>query len=154
LSRTLIAAVYSSFNLPVAGEPNYRHTTNVLGALNGANSGGAFVGSVISAWAADKFGRKVAIIIGCVSMIIGGRLNAGSVSISMFIVGRVFAGIGAGILAIVTPMYQGEVATAETRGAMMFVTGIMYTWGYSIAGWLGYACVHIIETSRNASAAW
>jgi MFS family permease len=39
--------------------------------------------------------------------------------------GRVIAGIGAGILAVVVPMYQGEVATAETRGAMMAVTGIM-----------------------------
>ena len=39
----------------------------------------------------------------------------------MFGVGRAVAGIGSGILAVVVPMYQGEVATAETRGAMMCV---------------------------------
>ena len=55
----------------------------------------------------------------------------------MFGIGRAIAGVGSGILAIVVPMYQGEVATAETRGAMMCVTGIMYAFGYSIAGWLG-----------------
>lgn len=72
----------------------------------------------------------------------------------MFAIGRAIAGLGSGILAIVVPMYQGEVATAETRGAMMCVTGIMYAFGYSAAGWLGYACVHIPATSPNASAAW
>ena len=50
---------------------------------------------------------------------------AGSVNIGMFLAGRVVAGIGAGILAVVVPMYQGEISTAETRGAMMAVTGIM-----------------------------
>jgi hypothetical protein len=37
----------------------------------------------------------------------------------MFGVGRAVAGFGSGILAIVVPMYQGEVATAETRGALV-----------------------------------
>lgn len=93
-------------------------------------------------------------IIGSLFIILGGALNAGSVSIGMFAAGRVLAGVGSGILAIVTPMYQGEVSTAETRGMMMCVTGIMYAWGYSFAGWLGYACAHIPGTSPNASAAW
>lgn len=87
-------------------------------------------------------------------MVVGGALNAGSVAISMFAIGRAVAGVGSGILAIVVPMYQGEVATAESRGAMMCVTGIMYAFGYSFAGWLGYGCAHIPGTSPNASAAW
>lgn len=83
----------------------------------------AFLGCIFSAWSADKYGRKRTIQIGCVLIIIGGALNAGSVSLSMFGVGRAVSGVGSGILAIVVPMYQGEVATAETRGAMMCVTG-------------------------------
>jgi MFS family permease len=82
-----------------------------------------------SAYTADKYSRKRTIQLGCLILIIGGTLCAGSVTIGMFYVGRVFAGIGAGILAVVVPMYQGEVATAETRGAMMSVTGIMYAFG-------------------------
>ena len=72
----------------------------------------------MSAWAADKFGRKRTIQLGCTILVLGGALNAGSVAISMFAVGRAVAGVGSGILAIVVPMYQGEVATAETRGFM------------------------------------
>lgn len=126
----------------------------MIGALNGANSGGAFVGCIISAWAADKFGRKRAIQLGCAILIVGGALNAGSVSIAMFGVGRAVAGVGSGILAIVVPVYQGEVATADTRGAMVCVTGIMYAWGYALAGWLGYACAFIPGSSPHAQAAW
>lgn len=55
---------------------------------------------------------------------------------------------------VVVPMYQGEVATAETRGAMMCVTGIMYAFGYASAGWLGFACYFIPASSPHASAAW
>ncbi len=36
----LIVVVYAYFNLAVPGEPDYAHTTDILGALNGANSGG------------------------------------------------------------------------------------------------------------------
>lgn len=132
----LTTAVYTYFNLARQGEPGYAHTTNILGGLNGANSGGAFVGCIISAWAADKYSRKKTIQFACVVLVIGGALNAGSVNITMFAIGRVVAGIGSGILAVVVPMYQGEIATAETRGAMMCVTGVMWAYGYSFAGWV------------------
>lgn len=75
-------------------------------------------------------------------LVVGGAICAGSVDIGMFLAGRVIAGIGSGILAgelltcsrrseallisstiVVVPMYQGEISTAETRGAMMCVTG-------------------------------
>jgi MFS family permease len=102
---------------------------NEIGGLNGVNSAGAILGCLTSAYTADKYSRKRTIQLGCLILIIGGTLCAGSVTIGMFYVGRVFAGIGAGILAVVVPMYQGEVATAETRGAMMSVTGIMYAFG-------------------------
>lgn len=87
-------------------------------------------------------------------MVVGGALNAGSVDLAMLGVGRAIAGFASGILAIVVPMYQGETATAETRGAMMAVSGVMYAWGYSLAGWLGYGCSFIPATSKIASFAW
>jgi len=102
----------------------------MIGALNGVNSAGAIIGCLTSAWSADAWGRKRTIQLGCAILVVGGALCSGSVSIGMFIAGRVIAGVGAGILAVVVPMYQGEVSTAETRGAMMCVTGIMYAFGY------------------------
>jgi MFS family permease len=51
-------------------------------------------------------------------------------------------------------MYQGEISTAETRGAMMCVTGVAYAFGYTLAGWLGFACFYFPADSPNATFAW
>lgn len=133
---------YTYFNLPVVGEAGYQHTTNIIGALNGVNSGGGVVGALVQAWTADYFGRRWTIMFGCVVLIIGGAICAGSVNIGMFIAGRALAGAGSSIITCVVPIYQAEVSTPETRGAMVGVTGIMYAVGYSLAAWMGFACYY------------
>lgn len=150
----LTALVYTYFDLAPQGEPGYAHTTNIIGALNGVNSGGAVVGCLFSAWAADAISRKRTMLLGCGILIVGGALCAGSISIGMFLAGRVIAGTGSGILAVCVPMYQGEVSTADTRGAMMCVTGIMYAFGYALAGWMGFACYFFPADSPSATFAW
>ncbi|KAL6244755.1 hypothetical protein RBB50_008283 [Rhinocladiella similis] len=145
---------YTYFNLATAGEPGYDHTTNMIGALNGVNSAGAIAGCLFQAWSADYYGRKRTLQIGCVILIIGGALCAGAYDMAMFLVGRFVAGVGAGILACIVPIYQAEVSTPETRGAMVCVTGIMYALGYSLAGWLGYACYFMKADNPAAQFSW
>ena len=74
--------------------------------------------------------------------------------LGMLIFGRTIAGLGSGILACVVPMYQAEISTPETRGAMVCVTGISYGLGYGLAGWIGFACFHMSPESPSASFAW
>ncbi|KAJ5718211.1 MFS transporter [Penicillium malachiteum] len=145
---------YKFFNLASGDEPGYAHTTNIIGALNGVNSAGATVGSIFQAWSGDYFGRKWTMQFGLIVLIIGGALCAGTVNMTMFIIGRLVAGIGSGTLACIVPAYQAEMATAETRGAMVAVTGVMYAVGYSLAAWLGYACYHIKSTDSIATFSW
>ena len=145
---------YDYFGLAAKGEPGYAHTTNMVGALNGVNSAGAIAGSLFQAWTADYFGRKRTIQLGSVVLVVGGALCAGAVHMAMFLVGRFIAGMGSGILTCIVPIYQAEVSTAETRGAMVAMTDVMYSMGYSLAGWLGYACYHVNASSPNASFAW
>lgn len=54
-----------------------------IGALSGANSAGAVLGCLTSAWAADAISRKRTIMLGCAILIVGGALCAGSISIGM-----------------------------------------------------------------------
>jgi sugar porter (SP) family MFS transporter len=126
----------------------------MIGALNGVNSAGAIFGCLFNAWTSDKYGRKRSMQIGCVVLIVGGALCSGAVDMAMFLVGRFIAGWGAGILACVVPIYQAEVSTPETRGAMVCVTGICYALGYALAGWLGFACYFLPADSPNAEFAW
>ena len=106
---------YTYFNLATEGEPGYSHTSNLIGALNGVNSGGAGIGCGFNAWSSDYVGRKRTMQIGSLIMIVGGALCAGAVDMAMLLVGRFIAGFAAGVLACVTPMYQAEVSTPETR---------------------------------------
>ena len=145
---------YRYFGLAPKGTPGYDHTTNMVGALNGVNSAGAIAGSLLQAWTADAFSRKRTIQLGSVILIIGGALCSGAVHMAMFLVGRFIAGAGSGILTCIVPIYQAEVSTAETRGAMVAMTGVMYSMGYSLAGWLGYACYFTDPNSPRASFAW
>ena len=43
---TLTSSVYTYFKLAPQGEPGYAHTTNIIGALNGANSGGVSIQTI------------------------------------------------------------------------------------------------------------
>jgi MFS family permease len=84
---------YTYFNLATAGKPGYSHTSNIIAALNGVNSGGAIVGCLYNVWSAEKFGRKWTMMIGCIILIVGGALCSGAVDLAMFIVGRGVAGM-------------------------------------------------------------
>jgi MFS family permease len=145
---------YAYFNLATQGEPGYTRTTNLIGALNGVNSAGAIAGCIFQAWSSDVYGRKRTMQMGCLVLILGGGLCAGAVDMAMFLVGRFVAGAGAGVLACVVPIYQAEVSTPETRGAMVCITGIMYALGYTLAGWLGYACFFMSANDPAAQFAW
>lgn len=37
---------------------------------------------------------------------------------------------------------------------MVAMTGVMYSMGYSLAGWLGYACYHMLANSPAVSFSW
>ncbi|CAI7678936.1 unnamed protein product [Penicillium pancosmium] len=145
---------YTYLKLAPQGTPGYSHTTRIIAALNGVNSAGAIIGCLYHIWSSESLGRKKTMIVGCIVLTIGGAICAGAVDVAMFLVGRGIAGIGSGILACVVPMYQAEISTPETRGAMVSATGVAYALGYSFAGWLGYACSFMSETSQYAQFAW
>ena len=66
----------------------------------GVNAAGALIGSLANAWLADKFSRKHTIQYGAILLVVGGALCAGSVNVAMFIVARIVAGLGIGILTV------------------------------------------------------
>lgn len=70
----------------------------------------------------------------------------------MFQVGRVVSGIGIGILVTVCPMYLAELSPPNIRGFFVGQHAIFLVIGYTLAGWLGYACY--FATQVNESFAW
>lgn len=70
-----------------------------MGAINGLFQAGGLVGALSCGSCADWLGRRKAILIASVTSVVGGALQAGSVSIGMYIAMRFVTGLGIGTLA-------------------------------------------------------
>jgi MFS family permease len=85
----------------MAGQPSFYeymnlidnpHQASIIGAMNSLFYAGGFFGAVFNSWFADFAGRRAAIMVACLVMLIAGALVAGSVNVEMFIVFRFFTG--------------------------------------------------------------
>ena len=91
----------------------------LIGTMNGLFQAGGLLGTLSCIWTADKFGRRWALFINAVICVIGGALQAGSVSLSMFIVFRALTGWGTGALVTLVPLYQSEISPPRIRGLLV-----------------------------------
>lgn len=104
---------YSNLGLAPQGEPGYDRTAELIGAFNGVNSAGSALAAVFTAWSSDKWGRLRTMQMGCIFSIVGAALCAGSVNVAMFMVARIVAGWGVGMLITVGRSSDGLVSWAD-----------------------------------------
>lgn len=65
-------------------------------------------GALAAAPVADHIGRKWGLILSTIVFDIGVAMQTASTSLPLFVVGRVFAGLGVGLVSCLVPMYQSE----------------------------------------------
>ncbi|KAL4716031.1 hypothetical protein ACJJTC_002796 [Scirpophaga incertulas] len=80
---------------------------------------------VPAAYCADKLGRKTTLLLGAIPFILGWILVIVAKSVAVLYVARMFSGLGYGIVYTVAPMYTGEIATNEVRGALSTLITLM-----------------------------
>lgn len=64
-------------------------------------------------------GRRFGIIFSCFVFSIGVALQTASVNLTVFSVGRAFAGLGVGLVSCLVPLYQSESSPKWCRGAIV-----------------------------------
>ncbi|KAL1491545.1 hypothetical protein ABEB36_012126 [Hypothenemus hampei] len=79
---------------------------------------GATLGPFIAGVAADKIGRKRTLLLGNIPFIVGFLLNIVAKNVNYLLFSRLICGISVGITFTVLPMYVGEIAEDEVRGAL------------------------------------
>ncbi|GAB2260450.1 hypothetical protein Droror1_Dr00011305 [Drosera rotundifolia] len=86
--------------------------------------------SLVASRLATNFGRKLTIVLGGCTFLLGASINAGAQNIVMLIFGRIFLGFGVGFTNQAAPIYLSEVAPRQWRGA--FTTSFEFFNGIGI----------------------
>lgn len=120
---------FKYFGIDLYG-PNAAESSRITGATNGVFAAGGLLGCILMTWLGDAFGRKVAIQVTSVLCVIAGIIQAASVHIAMFLVGRFLMGVGVGMVNVITPLYQSEISPAHLRGRMVGTHGFILCVGY------------------------
>lgn len=87
----------------------------------------------------DNLSRRWSILLGSIVSVIGAVIQAAAMNIPMIVIGRAFSGFSTGMVYSVAPVYLSELAPPENRGFLVGLKGWMNTFGYLLAGWIGYA---------------
>ncbi|PPQ74287.1 hypothetical protein CVT26_003885 [Gymnopilus dilepis] len=110
-------------------DPNvYAITSSQESLVVSILSAGTFFGALFGAPVADVLGRKYGIIFSTLVFCIGIAMQTAATEMPLFVVGRVFAGLGVGLISTLIPMYQSECAPKWIRGAVV----ASYQWAITI----------------------
>ncbi|OAP65620.1 hypothetical protein AYL99_01592 [Fonsecaea erecta] len=120
--------------------PSNPQANALIGATNGLFQTGGLFGSLSIGPFADKFSRRGSIAIAAGTLVFGGALQAASQNVGMYLAFRFITGFGVGLIVGSVPLYQSEVSPPHSRGLLVGLHGVLLALGYSLAGWIGYAC--------------
>ncbi|KAF2110021.1 general substrate transporter [Lophiotrema nucula] len=106
---------------------------------------GCFLGCFIASWVADRWGRKIALVMNGMITCVGCIIQACSFgSIASMYVGRFVAGVGVGGASMVVPLYISENAPRGIRGGLTGIYQLFIATGTMLAFWVNYgAILHI-----------
>ncbi|CAO3631168.1 unnamed protein product [Cunninghamella echinulata] len=116
---------------------------NDIGSLSGSMMLGAFFGSLFGGLIADIIGRKQLMLLSTGIFIFGNIMQVGADTFSTLIGGRIVTGFSVGILSMVVPLYQGELAPKNKRGQLITIYQFAITLGIGLSYWINFGTVRI-----------
>jgi MFS family permease len=126
-----------SFKLYMYGES--LNNTNIKGGITSGYYAGYAVGSAIAAYTMDRISRRWTLFLGSIFSVIGAVLQTAAVNPAMLIVGRAVSGFSIGMVYPTAPVYLAELSAPENRGFLVGLKGLLNTFGFFAANWIGYA---------------
>lgn len=114
-----------------------------LGILTALYSLGSIASLPITPFIADTFGRKSAIALGCVIMIVGAAVQGAAKNLSMFMAGRFFMGFGNSLAQLSSPLLLTELCHPQHRGRVTAVYNCLWNVGAIICTWLTFGTKRI-----------
>ncbi|KAL1595938.1 hypothetical protein SLS60_009628 [Paraconiothyrium brasiliense] len=158
LSVSYLVSTLNGFDSSLMGAINamksYQTTFGLTG--EGSSTGIVFIsynlGQIAAfpfcGFLADGYGRRFAIFVGCVIVLVGTAIQTTANGQGQFIGGRFVLGLGASIASAVAPAYAVELAHPAFRGTMAGMYNNFWWVGNILAGWTTYGTnLHMPESS-------
>ena len=90
---------------------------------------GTVFGAILSAPLGDTLGRRKNMLVGICIFCVGAILQVCANKIEMLWTGRLLAGVGVGLVSVVVPLYQSEMAPKWIRGTLVCTYQLFITVG-------------------------
>ncbi|MED6195261.1 Sugar transport protein 7, variant 2 [Stylosanthes scabra] len=127
-----------------AHENNYcKYDSQALAAFTSSLYIAGLVASLIASPITRKHGRRLSIICGGMSFLVGSALNAAAVNLEMLIIGRIMLGVGIGFGNQAVPLYLSEMAPTHLRGGLNMMFQVATTFGIFTANMVNYGTQNI-----------
>jgi len=117
------------FGLTAAGE----------GGTTASLALGAVVGCIIAGNIAERYGRKNGLFMAALTFAISSLVMGMASNLSVFIMGRFFAGVGVGMASLLSPLYIAEISPGEYRGRLVSLYQLTIVLGIVITHLVNYA---------------
>jgi len=134
----------------VLGDPSFNKTfknpsPTVQGQIVSTYDIGCILGAILSFFVGDRYGRKMAIHMACMFVVVGGAIQAASFGLPQMIVGRVIAGVGIGLNSATIPMWQSETSKPEHRGILIALQLVLVIFGIDLTQWVNLGMTYITD---------
>jgi len=111
---------------------------NRLGIMNNAYNIGSIASFFVVPFAAEWWGRKIPIAIGCVIMIVGAIVSAVSTNWEIYMAGRLVLGIGNSFAQMCSPILLTEICHPQHRGIFTAVYNTLWHLGAFFVAWIAW----------------
>jgi sugar porter (SP) family MFS transporter len=116
---------------------------STLGLLTALYSIGSIASLPVAPFIADRFGRKPAIAIGCLIMIVGASIQAAAKNLDYFMGGRFLMGFGNSLAQLSSPLLLTEICHPQHRARVTAVYNCLWNVGAIICTWLTFGTKRI-----------
>ena len=115
---------------------------------------GCIFGAIISGFIADKFGRKIPLIIAAVLFTLSAFGTGYVDNFTPFIFYRLLGGLGIGLASTLSPMYIAEIAPAKYRGQFVAINQLTLVIGILVAQIANYLIAEPVLDEATMLDSW
>lgn len=118
------------------------------GLINGLFGIGATIGAALNPYLAEKKGRRISLSFSTIVFIFGAAFQTGAPTMGVMWFGRIFSGMGIGMLSMCAPVYIAECSPEHIRGALGTLWQLAITAGIVIASAANLGLMYWVEGWR------